>query len=116
MERRIAMDVSMGLMAMLGVVAIGAGYIALPVFVHAYRRFMGPRVVTCPETLRPVEIGLDARHAAFTSVFGRPRFRVRKCARWPEHRDCDQDCVARLHEYTGREACAAAHTDAGHRA
>jgi hypothetical protein len=83
------MDVSMGLMAMLGVVSIGTGYVALPVFAHACRRFIGPRVVTCPEILRPVELGLGADMLALTSVFGRTDFRVNKCGRWPENRECD---------------------------
>jgi hypothetical protein len=98
-----AMDVSLGLMAMLGVVTIGAGYVAFPVFVQAYRRFAGPRVVTCPETLRPTEIALDARRAALSSVVGRPRFRVAACGRWPAERGCDQECLEALRECTGRE-------------
>jgi hypothetical protein len=86
-----------------GVLAIGMVYVALPVFATAHRRFFGPRFVTCPETLRPSLIELDARHAAFTSVFGRPRFRIAQCSRWPAHWDCDQDCTGCLRECSGRE-------------
>ena len=98
------MDVSLGLMTIAGVLAIGTVYVALPVFASAFRRFAGPRFVTCPETLLPTLIELDAGRAAFTSVFGRPRFRVSQCSRWPALRDCDQECTGCLRECTGREA------------
>jgi hypothetical protein len=44
----------------------------------------GTRLVTCPETGRPVAVDLDLRYSAVPSVFGRPHFRLKDCARWPQ--------------------------------
>lgn len=75
------------------IVVLGAVYVLLPVAAHTYRRLRGPKVVTCPETLRRTPIELDAKGGALTSTFGEAKLKVTKCARWPDHRDCDQDCL-----------------------
>jgi hypothetical protein len=75
------------------IVALGAVYVLVPVAAHTYRRLLGPKTVTCPETLRRTRIELDARHGALTSTFGDAKLKVAKCARWPDHRDCDQNCL-----------------------
>jgi hypothetical protein len=75
------------------VVALGAVYVLLPVAAGTYRKMRGPRFVTCPETLQPTRIELDAKRAALMSTFGKDEPRVAKCARWPEHHDCDQGCL-----------------------
>ena len=79
-----------------GVLAVGALYVLLPVFVYTYRRLRGPRVVRCPETAQATVIELDAVEGAAGALLGRSTLRVLDCARWqawPLHRDCEQDCL-----------------------
>ena len=80
-------------MMIAAIVALGAVYVLLPVAAHAYQSLLGPRMVTCPETLQRTSIELDAKRGALTSTFGEARLSVARCARWPEHRDCDQHCL-----------------------
>ena len=78
------------------IVAVGALYVVAPVVADAYRRFRGPRTVTCPETHAATEIELDATHAAASAAFGKRDLQVTRCARWPEHEQCGQQCVAEI--------------------
>jgi hypothetical protein len=55
--------------------------------------FGGPRIVICPATGHPEEVELDAARAALTSSVGSGELRIAQCARWPEHRNCDQACL-----------------------
>jgi hypothetical protein len=64
--------------------------------VTSYRRYRGLHVVECPETRAPVEVGLDVRRAAVTTVTNRPRLRLVACSRWPERRDCNQACTRQI--------------------
>jgi hypothetical protein len=63
---------------------------------RAYFRLQGTRLVTCPETNRPAAVELDAEHAAEGAVFGNTHFRLSKCSRWPERRDCSQCCLEQV--------------------
>ena len=58
---------------------------------RSYLRLRGAGALTCPENGRVVGVELDARHAAFTS-----RLRLQNCTRWPEKRDCGQECLSRI--------------------
>ena len=71
---------------------------------RAYRNFRGTRVVTCPETRRPVAVELDAKHAAVTGVTGEADLRLQACSRWPERQDCGQECLAADRGGSGRAA------------
>lgn len=81
------------LMLIAAIVALGAVYVLLPVVAGTYRRLRGPKFVTCPETHQPTRIEVDAKRASLMSAFGKEEPKVTKCARWPEHRDCDQECL-----------------------
>jgi hypothetical protein len=87
---------STALSMMAAVIAVGAGYVLLPVIADTFRRFRKERGVVCPETGRPATVKLDAGHAAATSALGRPKLRLTECSRWPEHRDCDQECLREI--------------------
>jgi hypothetical protein len=78
------------------VTAVGALYVVTPVIADAYRRFRGPRTVTCPESREAAEIGLDTTKAAVTAAFGTPELRVTACSRWPEHQHCGQECLTEV--------------------
>jgi hypothetical protein len=63
---------------------------------RAYRRYRGARVIVCPETRAPAAVELDARHAAATDLFGSVDLRLQSCSRWPERKDCGQECLAQI--------------------
>ena len=75
------------------IVAVAVCYVLLPVVADTFRRFRGKKSVTCPETGRQAEMGIDAGRAAWTSAFGRALLRVKNCSLWPERKGCEQDCV-----------------------
>jgi hypothetical protein len=80
--------------ALVPIVAVGALYVVVPVVANTYRRFRGPRTVTCPETNQPADIELDSVHAAAGAAFGKPDLRVERCSRWPERHECGQECLS----------------------
>ena len=75
------------------IVAVAVCYVLLPVVADTFRRFRGKKSVTCPETGRQAEMGIDAGRAAWTTAFGRALLRVKNCSLWPERKGCEQDCV-----------------------
>jgi hypothetical protein len=59
-----------------------------------YKQFSGRRIVTCPETQRPVTVEFDAMHAAVTELTAQaPDVRLAECTRWPMRADCGQECI-----------------------
>jgi hypothetical protein len=66
------------------------------VYVFARRRNSGERAITCPETLSPEVVRVDAGHAAWTELRGEKDLRLTACSRWPEKADCGQDCIAQI--------------------
>ena len=65
-------------------------------FVRSYSRYRGTRIVTCPETNRPVVVEVDALHASLTSTVGLPDIRLKDCTRWPINKKCGQECLVEL--------------------
>ena len=65
--------------------------------VRTWLRYRGTRIVRCPLTGSTASIDLDAVYAATSQAsFGYPMLRVKRCSRWPRHRDCDQECLAQI--------------------
>lgn len=64
--------------------------------VRSSQRFGGERVIICPETGKQAMVGIDARHAALSSLFGAPDLRLEDCWRWPLKQDCGQECLLQL--------------------
>ncbi len=75
--------------------------------VAAFFKFRGTRVVTCPETNRPAAVTVDAVHAATTAPFDKPELRLNSCTRWPEHKNCGQECIHQIE--LAPEGCLARH-------
>ena len=69
---------------------------ALIVFFVVRRRYAGDRVITCPENGESQLVRLDARRAAVTSLVGPTRLTLESCSRWPEMRNCGQECLAQI--------------------
>jgi hypothetical protein len=59
-----------------------------------YRKWHGTRIVTCPETHASVAVVVDARHPARSA--GIDDLRLKQCSRWPERRDCGQECLRQI--------------------
>ena len=53
------------------------------VIVRNYRRFRGPRVVLCPETITPEEVEVGALRAAWGAARDDLQLRLTSCSRWP---------------------------------
>jgi hypothetical protein len=66
------------------------------VVIHSYRRFRGPRVVLCPETITPEAVEVGAVRAAWSVAAGDQQFRLTSCSRWPERRECAQRCLTQI--------------------
>lgn len=79
-----------------GFFLLGVLYIATRLFLGGYLKYKGTRVITCPETKQPASIHLDSGHAASTGIFGDPELRLSDCSRWPEKKDCGQECLRQV--------------------
>jgi len=64
--------------------------------VRSLAKYRGPRIVTCPETGKPVIVEIDGLHAALTSTVQLPDIRLKECSRWPENKQCGQECLTEL--------------------
>jgi hypothetical protein len=64
--------------------------------VHVYFKFRGMRLITCPETRKPTAIEVDAKYAALIAPISARGLRLKDCSRWPERKDCGQDCLRQI--------------------
>jgi hypothetical protein len=78
------------------IIAFAALYFIVPFAIGTYLKYRGKMVVTCPETRKPVGVEVDVKHAALTSAVGHPDLRLRSCTRWPEKKDCGQECLLQI--------------------
>ena len=88
-------------MSILQIVLVLLALSLLPVAavaVRAYLRYRGTRVVTCPETHKPVAVRVDKGHAAVTHALGEEELRLETCTRWPERQHCGQECLSQIEE------------------
>lgn len=82
----------------------GAAVVLLAVQVlRSWLRLRGTRAVTCPETGRKVGVALDAGRIALKTPFTGESLRLASCTRWPERRDCGQECLGEIAQT--REGC-----------
>ena len=78
-------------------------YVLVKIGFGTYRKYRGVRVVTCPESLRSVAVKIKAGHAAAWSLIGKPKLELKDCSRWPERRNCGQQCISDIER--APEAC-----------
>lgn len=78
------------------VILATALYFGIRWLVRASSRYRGIKAVACPETGRPALVEVDAFHASWTSIIGRPDIRLESCSRWPLKNQCGQECLANL--------------------
>ncbi|HXJ15987.1 MAG TPA: hypothetical protein VNM68_02185 [Candidatus Polarisedimenticolia bacterium] len=77
-----------------GLLALATAYVIyriLPIL-----RFRGTMLVTCPENRKPAAVKIAVGRAAAESLVGRPHVELGDCSRWPERRDCGQDCLCEI--------------------
>src|SRR4051812_41418524 len=65
-------------------------------FYMAKWEYRQPFHAFCPETQQPVEIFVDATHAARTRFGGHEELLVTSCSRWPERLGCNQECTPQV--------------------
>lgn len=77
--------------------AVGA-YLLYRVYgsVRTYVQFRGKRLVSCPENHQTASVELDAKEAAREALTHEPRMRLTECSRWPDRKDCGQQCLAEI--------------------
>ena len=63
---------------------------------RTYLKFRGKRIITCPETGQDAAVRVAASKAAVEAAAGTPQLRLSDCSRWPEKKDCGQDCLAQI--------------------
>jgi hypothetical protein len=85
--------ISSAIAIILGAVAFWFGFRWL---IRGFSKYRGPRIVTCPETKKPVMVKVDSLHASLTSTVGLPDIRLEDCSRWPNNAQCGQECLMDL--------------------
>jgi hypothetical protein len=65
-------------------------------YLKAYFRYRGKMVVTCPETQKTVGVEVDAAFVAGASIFSDKLLTLSDCTRWPERKDCGQECLSQI--------------------
>jgi hypothetical protein len=76
--------------------AVAVSTIALVKGLRAYWRARGKRLITCPETHCAAAVELDAKGAGLKAFRGGTSLCLQDCSRWPEKRDCAQDCLPQV--------------------
>ncbi len=74
------------------VMLLAGAYLMGRILVLELLRFRSKRVVVCPATLTPEVVQIRTPLAVLSSFFGEPRLRLKTCSRWPELRNCRQEC------------------------
>lgn len=80
------------------ILAAGLG-LMLSMALRAYLRLRGTRLITCPQNGRAAAVEVDARHAALTNAIGKPSLLLKECSRWPERRECGQQCLEQIESH-----------------
>jgi hypothetical protein len=63
-----------------------------------FRKYEGKMLVTCPETGKPAAVKVNFWRAVLAALFGRRHIELSTCSRWPERRDCGQDCLCEIED------------------
>jgi hypothetical protein len=65
---------------------------------QVYLKFRGKRLVSCPETHRPAAMRVAAGTVALEAAVHQDQLKLSECSRWPERKDCPQECLAQIEE------------------
>lgn len=61
-----------------------------------FLRYRGARFVKCPENQMMQAVTVAAGDAAFSAAIGNPHLHLCECTRWPEKKNCGQDCLKQI--------------------
>lgn len=64
--------------------------------VRAYFGYRGKRLITCPENQHKEAVEVAAGEAALGVFLTEPTLRLRDCSRWPERKNCGQECLQQI--------------------
>lgn len=81
----------------LGIVLAAVILIAFLSVLRAYLKLRGERIISCPETHRDAAVRIAAIKGALKAAAGDHNFRLSDCSRWPERKNCGQDCLSQIH-------------------
>jgi len=84
------------ILAAILVLLIGSLVFGIAMWFRTYLRYRGQRLVTCPETHAPAAVHVNVGKAASTTLIGKQEVRLDQCSRWPEKRNCGQDCLSQV--------------------
>jgi len=70
--------------------------LALARLAWVWHRYRGRMVVTCPESHKPAGVTVDGSHAVASGLAKAPDLRLSTCSRWPERRECGQQCLSQI--------------------
>jgi hypothetical protein len=76
--------------------ALAVGGVAL---FRSWRAWRQGRLITCPDNEQPAAVRVDAFRAAVSGGLG--GIRLSECSRWPEKKDCGQECLRQIEEGPG---------------
>ena len=79
---------------LLGIVAIAALCVVLPVAATTFSHYRRAWRLSCPADGARAQIVIDAPRAAIGAVLGRPTLEVARCSLWTRLRFCKQECLA----------------------
>ena len=78
------------------VLLVGSIVFGLTLGFRTYLRYRGQRLVTCPETHKAAAVHVNAGKALSTTLIGKQEVRLNQCSRWPEKRNCGQECLSQI--------------------
>jgi hypothetical protein len=84
------------ILAAIVVLLIGGMVFGVGLGVRTYLRYRGQRLVTCPETHEAAAVRVNAGKAVGTTMIGKQEVRLDQCSRWPEKRNCGQECLSQV--------------------
>ena len=74
------------------------GILRLVGAIRVYLTFRGKRIASCPETHHAAAVRVAAGKAALEAVTGKQELELCECSRWPERKNCPQDCSRQIEE------------------
>jgi hypothetical protein len=84
------------ILAAILVLLVGSLAFGIGLGLRTYLRYRGERLVTCPETHEAAAVHVNVGKVAATTMIGKQEVRLDQCSRWPEKRNCGQECLSQV--------------------
>ena len=88
---------------LLTLIALAAVFVIIELrrALHAYLKFRGKMLVSCPQTHRPAAVRVAAAKVAWEVVMVNEGIELSECSRWRNGHSCGQNCLAQIQEAPG---------------